>query len=121
MLVKPAANPAFDKTAPESRANPRSLLVYDPALKDYLPAHGRDIGADHDLYWHRRQLQGEVVLVSAEDLNAGAEAEAARMQAAARAEAEKAKAAPDVQPGVTVAPAPEAKKTAAPAAPKEGK
>lgn len=122
MLVKPAANPAFDKEAPESRSNRPALAVYDPILKDFLPAYGRDVGADHGLYWHRMVQSGDVVETDAGAINSGIETEAARLQAAGKADAEAAKAdAEKPQPGVTIAkpaPAPEAKKPAAPAAPK---
>lgn len=81
MFVKPAANPAFDKDAAEGKANSSVLLVYDPALRDYLPAYGRAIGKDNDLYWHRRVLQNEVTVLSDAEGNAALEAEAARQQA----------------------------------------
>lgn len=81
MFVKPAANPAFDKDVAESKANPSVLQVYDPALRDYLPAHGRAIGKDNDLYWHRRVMHGEVAVLSDAEGNAVLEAEAARQQA----------------------------------------
>lgn len=81
MFVKPAANAAFDEKAEESKANPRVLAVFDPALQDYLPAYGRDVGTDNGLYWHRRVMQGDATELSAAEGNASLEAEFARQQA----------------------------------------
>lgn len=126
MLVKPAPNPAFDDKAKVSKANSPCLLVYDPVLRDYLPVYGRDVGEDHWVYWHRLKVNGDVVEVTAADLNSGMEAEAARMRAVAAEDAKAAEAAAAApQPGVTVqkpvakAPAASEKKPGAGAGTKE--
>ena len=40
------------------------LKVFDPALKDYLPPHGRDVGSDNPIHWERRLYFKEVELLS---------------------------------------------------------
>lgn len=117
MFVKPAANPAFDEKADESRANPRQLFIFDPALSDYLPSYGRDVGGDNGLYWHRLILNGDAVELSAEEGNAALEAEAGRL----KAEKAKADAEMEAEAKRVLADAAASKKPAAPAASKEGK
>jgi hypothetical protein len=39
-----------------------SLAIFDPTLRDFLPAEGREVGAlsDHGYYWQRRVNDGDV-------------------------------------------------------------
>jgi hypothetical protein len=102
MFVKPAANPAAKD---DTSAFP-FLQIFDPALGNYLPEEGREVGGDNNLYWQRR--------INDKDVSAlNAEAAAKSMDAAERARAKLAadKAAADKA----------AEKAANPDANKEGK
>lgn len=102
MFVKPKTNPTYAPASGCESLEPSRVLfrVFDPALKNFIPAEGREIGTDNDLYWHRRAAAGEVEVLSAEDgAKSIAEAERARIAAAAaeakeKAAAEKSAAAP---------------------------
>ncbi|HEY2010532.1 MAG TPA: DUF2635 domain-containing protein [Rhizomicrobium sp.] len=39
------------------------LKVRDPVMRDFLPAEGREVD-DHDLYWHRRLRDKDVLLAA---------------------------------------------------------
>lgn len=93
MFVKPEKNPAYadiKEGQPGHEPARIALQVFDPALKDFLPAEGRDVGADNELYWHRRVIGKEVAVLSADD---GAKSIAAAETARARAAADAARAA----------------------------
>lgn len=80
MFVKPAANPAAKADASAFA----TLQVFDPALKNYLPPEGREVGADHVLYWTRRINDGDVTALTAADAAKSLDAaESARAKAAA--------------------------------------
>ncbi len=56
MFVKPAPRPDHLKV-PDG---PDHLIVRDPISGQIMPADGRHI-PDHDIYWHRLLLQGDIV------------------------------------------------------------
>ncbi len=88
MFVKPK----FDDKAEEGL---QQYQVWDPAQRNWLPAEGREVGTDHEHYWTRASIQGDVTILSAEDGAASvAAADAKRAQAAAE-KAKADKAAPD--------------------------
>lgn len=82
MYVKPAENPNYDSA--KHPAAHSVLQVYDPALKNYLPPEGRDVGDTHRFYWLRRARDKDVIPMSDnEGLASVAAADAARAKAAA--------------------------------------
>lgn len=87
------------------------MSVVDPQRMDTLPPEGRDVGGDHELYWLRRDMDGDVTVVSADKVPAAKaaleKAEAQRADDLAKAAAA---AAPVETKAITPAPKPTGQK-----------
>ena len=105
MFVKPKHQPDHPEDAF------KVLKVFDPALSNYLPPEGREVGRDYELYWHRLVNAGDVTVLN--EAEAKASLDAAEAKAAAERQALADKAAADAKAAAALA---EKQKTPAPIA-----
>lgn len=74
MFVKPKHDASAEKGLQDYK-------VYDPALKNFIPPEGREVGADHSMYWHQLAAVGDVTILSKEDAEKASKAYDARINA----------------------------------------